>query len=1164
MQELSLQDRYRLTTGTVFLTGIHAIVRFLLEKQWRDAQAKNIIRQTFIAGYEGSPLGGLDLEISLNLDLMNEISPFVHQPSVNEKTAAAAIHGSQYSGNVDGFWYGKAHGVKWALDEFSLANIAGTGKNSGVVLFAGDDHMAKSSGYPASSENSLRDARIPIFYPATVAEVIQYGHYALALSRYAGIICALKLVTPICDGAETVDLRPHEPAIKLPPFTVAGNPYRKNFHPVVISTASIPYEEELVTVKLDIAEKYALTNRIDIVKNPHSKSSLGIITMGKNYADVIQALRFMRLEEAIPVLKIGMIYPANREAIRNFSRTRQVIIVIEEKGPFIEDTVARALVGQSGCKVYGKRGPDDQSLIPAHGELNPDILTLRIGPLITTLGYKGSVASRIQTLKDVQISPRIFNQRSAHYCPGCPHSISAGAPSKEISGGEIGCSSLDAYIDAEGRGVKWIPTMGLGGAINNGIFPFNGNQHLFQNIGDGTILHSGLITLFSSISHGANITYKILWNHVVAMTGGQDITGQPSLDDFCLILLGMGVHNIVVVSKYPKHIKLKRSLSTLKSNQSLVIEPRHRLNAVQKILAQKSGVKVLIYDQECATEKRRRNKKAGVIPNQYVFIHDRVCENCGDCGRKSMCLALGPLETKFDTKTEIIQSTCTQDLSCIKGDCPSFVSVTTKGESKVRSPDINVLKLSDLDEPADKVIIEEEYAIYLVGIGGTGIVTLAHILGYAALFEGKKISEMNRTGLAQKGGPVESPIILSEKHVPSSSFISAGKCDLYLAADILGAVKPDNLRVTSRDRTVAIVNTSLTYTAKMVYDPQNHNPNIDEMIELINQCTQPNTNIYIDIQKMVTKLFDNHLFANIFQLGLAYQTGRIPLRSQNIEKAIRLNGQAIDSNIQAFRWGRLAASNPSRLKDAVSISDPKPEEIIQQYVKKLGNKYSKAYERLIKRVSVTEELYRKTWVRNVGELILFQGVEYAERYVEKIIQVVEADTRYGGEQYNYLLSGQVAFILHKLMAYKDEYEVARLLTDPDETTIETKFDGQIKVSYHLHPPFLRALGLQRKLRLGPWFRPILRMVARCKGLRGTIFDPFGHTSNRREERELITWYENIIDQTISLLTTQNYSTIAQLLSEPREIRGYEQIKHLSVVQVKKKVVKMLETLRAQS
>lgn len=1161
MHEPSLQDRYRLTSGTVFLTGIHAIVRFLVDKQRRDVRSDGQVRRSLITGYEGSPLGGLDLEIRLNSALLNEPAPFVHQPAVNEKTAAAAVHGSQYTGDVDGFWYGKAHGVKWALDEFSLANIAGTGKDSGVVLFAGDDHMAKSSGYPASSEQSLRDARIPTFYPANVAEVITYGHHALALSRYAGVICALKLVTPVCDGAETVDVDPEQPDIVLPPYSVDGKPYGKVFHPVVISTRSIPYEEELTTVKLDIAEQYAAANGIDTVHNRQAESPLGIITTGKSHPDVVQALQSVGLDGRVPMLKLGMIYPCNQETIRDFARGLQTVVVVEEKGPFVEETVARALVGRVEIRLYGKRGPGDGHLVPAHGELNPDLITLRLGPILQEMFPSAPVYVRMEILKaTAERDPESFPRRAAHYCPGCPHSVSARAPSGEVAGGEIGCSSLDAYIEADGRGVRWIPTMGLGGAINNGMFPFNGNQHLFQNIGDGTVLHSGLITLFSSLSHGANITYKILWNHVVAMTGGQNITGQPTLDDFALILLGMGVQDITVVSKFPEQVTLDRARAAARPGQNLLLEPRARLEAAQESLAHKSGVKVLIYDQECATEQRRRQKRQGLAPERHVFIHERVCEGCGDCGRQSMCLALVPLETEFGPKTDILQSACNQDLSCLKGDCPSFVSVETAGDSKPRRPEPPVLDTTDLDEPPTKVVIEGEYAIHLVGIGGTGIVTVAHILGYAALFDGKKVSEMNRTGLAQKGGPVESPVILGDDAVPPSSFIAAGQCDLYLAADIVGAVNPLNLQVASAERTVAVVSSSAVPTSKMVYDPQYLDCDIEAMTQSIDRYTRSEENVYIDAQDYVARLFGNHLFANIFQLGAAYQAGRIPLGAESIEKAIRLNGQAVDANIQAFRWGRIAVSDRTRLDDAIAAPQPDSGALIRRYEEKLGRKQSDAYRMLIDRISVAEEPLRKTWAVRVGELIAFQNVKYAERYVETMERVVAADTQNGGAERGYLLSTHAAFMLYKLMAYKDEYEVARLLTDPGEPNFSERFDGPVKVSYYLHPPMLRAWGLDRKLRFGPWFRPFLRLTARCKRLRGTPFDPFGYTAARREERALVDWYESLIDRVLPLLSPENYPEISDLLQTPDEIRGYEQVKRRSVLRVKKMTGEMLETL----
>ena len=1156
----SLQDRYLKTHGPVFLTGIHAIVRFLLDKQRRDALSGDTIRRSFIAGYEGSPLGGLDLELRQQAVLLNEAAPFVHQAAVNEKTAAAAVHGSQYEGNVDGFWYGKAHGVKWALDEFSLANIAGTGKDSGVVLFCGDDHMAKSSGYPASSEQALRDARIPVFYPSSVSEVITYGHHALALSRYAGVLCGLKLVTPICDGAETVDVNPDLPRVTLPPGP-SGQPYEKRFHQVVISTQSIPFEEELATVRLEIAVEYARANGIDTARNPDSDCPLGIIATGKSYADIVQALRLLNLEDQVPVLKLGVIYPVNPRTIREFAGRLKTLVVVEEKGPFVEEAVAHALLGTGVDHVYGKRGPDDRPLIPAFGELNPDLLTLCLGPMLQEIYPSAPIYDRMEELNAIaERDPGSFARRTAHYCPGCPHSVSARAPEGEVAGGEIGCSSLDAYIEADGRGVRWIPTMGLGGAIYNGMFPFNGNRHLFQNIGDGTVLHSGLITIFSSISHGANITYKVLWNHVVAMTGGQDITGQPTLDDFALILLGMGVQDVTVVSKFPQQVSLKRARAAVKSGQHLLLEPRDRLESAQESLSRKPGVKVLIYDQECATEHRRRRKRQHLAPDRYVFIHERVCEGCGDCGQQSMCLALEPRETEFGPKTAILQSACNQDLSCLKGDCPSFISVEPVGDSRPLQPECPLLGESDLEEPASRATIDEAYSIHLIGIGGTGVVTVAHLLAVAALFDGKKVSEMNRTGLAQKGGPVESPIVLGEGEIPPSSSIPAGRCDLYLAADIAGAVNPLNLQVAAAHRTVAVVSRSGVPTAQMVYDPQVPGADVPAMEAQIEAHTRSEDNVFIDAQDYAMKLFGNHIVANVFLLGVAYQAGYIPLQDGSIERAIRLNGQAVDANVQAFRWGRMAVHDRARLDRALEDPVPDSDELIHRHARLLGRKRAQAFKTLIGRIPVSQESFRRSWVIRVGELIAFQDVKLAERFVDRIARVYDGDERTGGPDRGYLLTTHATFMLHKLMAYKDEYEVARLLTDPSEPGVAERFDGPVRVSYHLHPPLLRAWGLDRKLRLGPWFRPVLRIMARCSFLRGTPFDPFGYTADRREERELVTWYESLLDRALAELTPENYPEVSELLRLPDEIRGFEQVKHRSVLRVKKKAAEMLETL----
>jgi indolepyruvate ferredoxin oxidoreductase len=1161
----SLQERYQREQGTVFLTGVQAIVRFLREKQRRDVRAGGRVRRTFIAGYEGSPLGGLDLEIHRNLALLNEDGACVHQPAVNEKIAAASVHGSQYNGDVDGFWYGKAHGTKWALDELSLANMAGTGADSGVVYFSGDDHMAKSSGYAASSEFSFRDARAPVFYPSSVAEILLFAHHALALSRYSGLVCGLKLVTPICDGAETVEVAPDLPPVLLPDYRVEGRPYRKTFQQVVIATSSIPYEAEIANLRLDIARCYARLNRIDRIVNPDVPGPIGLIATGKSFPDLLLALTAMGLEQSVRVLKLGMIYPVDPEIVRTFARGLDAVIVVEEKGPFVEEPVAHALIGSAVHHVYGKRGPNDRLLVPAHGELNPDLLVQTLVPVLREAYPDYPMQARLDRIEEINTrAVSLFPRRTAHYCPGCPHSISARAPSGEIAGGEIGCSSLDAYIHADGRGVRYIPTMGLGGALYNGMFPFNGNAHLFQNVGDGTVLHSGLITIFSSISHGANITYKILWNHVVAMTGGQNITGQPTLDEFVMVLLGLGVKDIAVVSKYPERVSLERVRSVLSPDRTVRLEPRDRLPAVQQELAKKPGVKILIYDQECATEARRRRKRQGATPERFVFINEDACEGCGDCGQQSMCLALYPTETAFGPKTTILQSACNQDASCLKGDCPSFVTVTPRAGGRLRQPKPPELAETDLPEPARKATIDGTYAIHIIGIGGTGVVTVAHLLGFAALFEGRKVNELNRTGLAQKGGPVESPVILGDPDMPLSSFIPAGGCDLYLAADIVGAASPANLQVAHPDRTVAVVSRSSIPTAEMVYNPQMPFADVEAMERTIDRFTRASDNVYIDAQEYAVRLFGNHIVANIFHLGVAYQAGYIPLKAEHIERAIRLNGQAVETNLQAFRWGRMAVLDRARL-DRILAPPPAPvEAVIQGRVGRFAPKQAAACKTLLERVPIAHEPFQRMWAIRVADLMAYQDAAYARRYVDTIARVYEADCRHKGEDHHYRLTYWAAFMLYKLMAYKDEYEVARLLTGPAEQNIRDAFEGPVDLSYHLHPPLLRARGLDRKLRFGPWFRPVLHLMARCRFLRGTRFDPFGRTGARREERALIGWYERLLDASIALLNPATYPDIVELVRTPDGIRGYEEVKHRAAVRVQRQAEQMLETLRGRA
>ncbi|OGG45467.1 MAG: hypothetical protein A3F84_26430 [Candidatus Handelsmanbacteria bacterium RIFCSPLOWO2_12_FULL_64_10] len=1155
----NIDDRYTRERGTVFLTGIQALVRFLIDKQRRDRASGGPVRRTFITGYEGSPLGGLDMEIRKALRRLNGDGGFVHQPAVNEKVAAAAVHGSQYIGDVDGFWYGKAQGTKWTPDEMGLANFSGSGENSGVVLFCGDDHAAKSSVNPGASEEVLRDMKVPVLYPASVAEILSCAHHALTLSRYSGLVTALKLVTPLCDGAGTVGVDPEEPRAVLPDFQVDGRPYRKRFHPIVLATASVPIEAELMTVRLDVARAYARANGLNEVVHAGARSPIGIVVTGKSYTDLAQALEDMGLAGRIRLLRLRMIYPVEPEVVRRFAEGLETVCVVEEKGPFVEDVVAHTLLGSEVRAVYGKRGPDGRPLVPGHGELSADALVQALGPFLLNIFPDSRIRGRLKEIAAIEgRSIPAFPRRTAHYCPGCPHSISAKAPAGEVAGGEIGCSSIDAYIRAEGRGVRYIPAMGLGGAMFNGMFPFNDNRRLIQNVGDGTLLHSGILSILSSVAHGANITYKVLWNHVVAMTGGQDISGQPGLEDFCVTLLGLGVREVAVVSRYSKRLSLGRARRAARPDQRLTLSRRDDLEEVQRAIGETPGVKVLIFDQACATETRRRRKRAGLLPERYLFIHERVCEGCGDCGRKSMCLALSPKETMFGRKTEILQSACNRDESCLKGDCPSFLTVTPRNGSKLRQRMPPHLAPEDLPEPAEKATVRRPYAIYLIGIGGTGVVTVAHLLGFAAMFEGKAVAELNRTGLAQKGGPVESPIVIGDGSQPISQAIPLGGCDLYLVADLLGGVHPANLCLASPERTVAVVSRSVVPTAEMVYNPDSPSVDAAAAEQILNACADASRNVFVDAQDTVQALFGDHIYANLFLTGAAYQAGLIPLQAASIERAIVLNAQAVDANIAAFRWGRMAVLDPDRVEALARPPLPGVEEVIEGKMAGLrrgrrGAEKVAFYRHALDRIPIPEEAFRRAWSVRLTDLIDYQDLAYARRYADSVAAIYEMERDRVGPVRDFAFTCAVTINLHKLMAYKDEYEVARLLTGDEETRIRGEFDGEVAISYHLHPPILRGLGWSRKIAFGPWFRRALRVLRRLKVLRGTAWDPFGYAEVRRKERAMIGWYEATLRRAAGALSLNTYDDALVVARAPDAIRGYEGVKLTAIRRVEAEV-----------
>ena len=1160
--KMRIEDKYALDEGSVFLTGIEAVVRLLVEKQRRDQAEKgaDFVNQTYISGYEGSPLGGLDLKIVEQLETLNQFGKTIHQFGVNEKTAASAMLGTQYapSGDVDAFWYGKAHGTMWIPDEVWLANLAGTSGTGSMVLLCGEDHRSKSSVSPGASDWVLRSSMVPIFYPANVEEIVTLGMHAIHLSRHLGVVTALKLTTPVCDGASTVNLQQVRPNIQFPDVE-----FTKRFSPIVMALGALPMQRELVEKKLPLVEEYVRLNQLNRIY-PSQNSlieddmscGIGLITTGKSLSDVRQALHILNV--TMPILQLSVIYPLDSMIVQKFAQLHKLhtIYLIEEPGPFVEEAVKSALWRSDVKHVYGQYDEEGNPFIPSWGEVDPEDIAKLLEPrLNAALGRKQSQVS----VKFNDILQRKFPdvpKVSPMSCGGCPYNSFRDLKG-EKPGGAIGCSSIRA-MEAYDFGVKYIPTMGAGGSIYSGTAPFNGNQHSFQYLGDGSYFHSGRGAVQSCVSGNVNITFLLLFNGAVALTGGQKPGGQRTVGEVVEELMALGVRDVGVVSEEPQRY---RDLNHSAIKIFGLDQHSEALAQFKKI----SGTTALILDKECATEKGRRRRKLRQNPDSYVLIHERLCEGCGDCFQQSEgCAALYSTETVFGDKTQIRQGNCVQDKLCVDGECPSFVKVTPRNETgglKQAIPE----PLEDLPEPEKVEFDEVDYTLFAVGRGGTGVVTISHLIAYAAMIDGFYVYLSNNTGLAQKGGPVEAPIVLNRHRQPVFNRLFPGSADLYLGFDLLRGAEPQNLKFASSDRTAAVVSTTRLPNAEMNRQASRF-PDPDSLAQLIDQCTLKSSNIYIDTYVMAETLFGDSIYANMLLLGVAYQTGRIPVSAEAIETAIELNGKAIPNNLAAFRWGRLAIIDPLRVQQRVGLIRDDGDEFVDRNRARLDNArvrscHDKALDLLIRAPELKPD-----FSRCIVELIAYQDEAYAQQFVDFVHKVhdIEIAVYPTGDS---SLTRATIVNLYKLMAYKDEYEVARLALDEDAQEQITKaFDGEVKISYCLNPPALRRFGWG-KIELGPSARWLFIALRSLRKIRGSVLDVFGRTDCRRLERELVDWYRNTLTEAIKILSqgpvsVETYNTLVAVAQAPDSVRGYEHGKIETATKVRSDVAVLLKKLRS--
>jgi len=1140
-----LSDRYTRDEGTVFMTGIQALSRLPIE-QLRVDRRNGLHTAAFAAGYPGSPLGGLDSALSQAAREAPDL-PITLRPSVNEEYAATAVMGSQlastrpdarYDGVV-GLWYGKAPGVDRAADALRHATFAGTDPNGGAVALAGDDPAAKSSTLPSSSAGVLASMQIPVLYPGDPAEALDLGRHAIALSRATGLWVSLKIVADVADGAATVtlDIDRIEPVIPL----IDGEPYHHTPSGMLVTPFSLDLEREILEVRAPLALEYAALNNLNHVTIDPPDAWIGIVASGITYREVRESLRRLGLEHdheirdaGIRLLKLGMPVPFNASTIRSFATELDKIVVIEEKTPNVESLVKDALYNASHHPlVVGRTDEFEAPLIPAAGALHADGL---IPPLRRLLEPR--IAARLAPETPTRQSISLTVQRTPFFCSGCPHNRSTVVDEGTAVGAGIGCHTM-VMLGGEARygEITGLTCMGNEGTQWIGMAPFVKTPHLVQNLGDGTFFHSGQLAVTAAIAANANITYKLLWNGAVAMTGGQDPTGGIGLERVAQQLLAQGVQRVIITSEDPARAR------ALQVPAEVDVWDRTRLEEAQRVLAAIPGVTVLIHDQRCAAELRRDRKRGKVeTPKTRVVINHRVCEGCGDCAAVSNCLSVQPLDTPFGRKTTIEQHSCNLDLSCLEGDCPAFVSVTERPprwwRRRTASTPSRVFPSVPLPIPAPYPRVADDVSVHITGIGGTGVVSAAQMMGTAAMLEGADVLGLDQIGLSQKAGPVVSDVRIAHGASAGSSRVGAGQADLLLAFDLLVAASWTGLDAAEPSRTSVVGSLDLTPPGEKTAHPETDMPTADELLQRIDSSTRDGARHWAEAADLCAGLLGDTVGANVFVIGMAIQSGLLPIAPESFEQAIELNGVAVDLNRAAFRWGRWQVADAAIVAQAVSAPATATVEAVLPAPLRTR----------VELLAGDEAGMRSGLTRLTAELIAFQSAKLASSFLDRL-EEINTSAIVSPELMRATASG-----LFKLMAYKDEYEVARLMLDLDgQAAVGEVATPGAKVAWRLHPPTLRALGRSSKLEISTRWRPAIRVLAAGKRLRNTPLDPFGRAQVRRIERALPGKY---LAGLTAAITAGDHDRAVAVADAADLVRGYEHVKLANVDRFRERLAQL--------
>jgi indolepyruvate ferredoxin oxidoreductase len=1142
--DVELSDKFDKDDGRIFISGTQALARLALIQRQLDKK-RGLNTRGFISGYRGSPLGTLDITLWHEKKRMAEAG-VVFQPGVNEDLAATAVWGTQQldffpDPLVDGvyaMWYGKGPGVDRSADVMRHGNSFGAHKHGGVLVAVGDDHPGKSSTVANQSEPLLASLFIPTLYPSDVQEIIEFGLLGWELSRYCGLWVGLKTVNETVEQTQTVNIHTEDFSVELPDRGLDAdnvNIKRLGFNPQAM-------EVTVKRVRLPQVHKFVRANNIDKLRIGGS-GGLGIVTSGKSYSDVIHALKLLGLDTAaakelgIAIYKVGCVWPLEPEGLKEFARGRQELLFIEEKSAMLEPQAAQLFVNEpERPRLVGKQDELGNTLLPSDIQLEPaaiaDVIVARLAALGASQPglcerHSALQQSLAENVQFTNAAPATV-MRIPYFCSGCPHNTSTQLPEGSLAMAGIGCHGMamlkrtDTLLPVHmgGEGVNWA-----------GASAFSGTGHMFQNLGDGTYFHSGLMAIRAAVASGVNITYKILYNDAVAMTGGQPIDGPISVHEMARQVAAEGVKQIVVVSDDPG--KFRGALPA-----GVSIHPREELDYVQKQLREVSGTTVLIYEQTCAAEKRRRRKR-GTYPNppKRLFINDAVCEGCGDCSVQSTCVSIQPKETEFGTKRQIDQSSCNKDYSCAKGFCPSFVTVLDAEPKKPSGVTLDGALFKQLPTPAIADISHGSMGVMIAGIGGTGVITVGAVMGMAAHMEGKACSIYDMTGLSQKNGSVYSHLRIAEKPEDlDAQRIGAGEADLVLGFDLVAALAGDAAQTYGMGRTRIIGNSDVVPTVDFQFD---RNLAIDEnKIEAaIVARTGADNAYFVDATNLALKLCGDTIAANMFVVGYAAQLGLLPVSVAALEKAIELNGTAVKFNLNAFALGRLFAHAPQTITALLPESaTPAGEQTLHELINSRAN-----------------------------HLRDYQSQAWADRFlglVEKT-RVAEEAASAGSTE----LTRAVATNLSKLMSYKDEYEVARLYTDPAfKAKLDALFEPGYTLKFNLAPPMISrtnpSTGLPMKREFGDWMLLGFQVLARLKRLRGTPLDIFGYSAERTMERDLITQYEAMLEQLLAGLSTAKLDTAVALARLPEEIRGYAYVKDESLVEVNARKTELLAAFAA--